>query len=445
MMRRSALVGYGVGDFGINLFFMSFMTFLVIFYTDVMGLDPFTVAGVIFFARLVDAFTDPLMGVIAERTSSRWGRMRPYLLFGGVPLALISVLTFTVPDFDLQGRIIWAYVTYTLFGLIYTIVTIPYTTLTASMTADYTERIRLSSYRIGFAFAGGWIASMVTHDFVGHSVFSSKAEGYIGLMTVFGFIATVLLWVTFYTSREIVLPQDHEKPSISQSLTSVIQNPPLFIVIGIFCCGMLSFTIRMTVTPYFFTYNVGDPSLIGSFLGTTLGCMILSVPLTSMVAVKFGKAVTIRLGAYLAIVSSVGFYLTPVGSIPFIYFWGSLVAVGSTPVAVLGWAMIPDTIEYAQSKLGYRADGTISSTASFFQKLAKSMGGAGVALLLGVFGYVANQEQTVEAISAIHHILTLAPIGILIILVLLTFLYRLDKEAHGRIVEDLELQEPKSS
>ena len=164
-----------------------------------------------------------------------------------------------------------------------------------------------------------------------------------------------------------------------------------------------------------------------------------------MVAVKFGKAATIRLGAYLAIVSSVGFYLTPVGSIPFIYFWGSLVAVGSTPVAVLGWAMIPDTIEYAQSKLGYRADGTISSTASFFQKLAKSIGGAGVALLLGVFGYVANQEQTVEAISAIHHILTLAPIGILIILVLLTFLYRLDKEAHGRIVEDLELQEPKSS
>ncbi len=433
------MVGYGLGDFGINLFFMSFMTFLVIFYTDVMGLDPFVVAGVVFFARFVDAVTDPLMGAIAERTHSRWGRMRPYLLFGGVPLSVIAVLTFTVPDFDLQGRIIWAYVTYTLFGLMYTVVTIPYTTLTASMTADYTERIRLSSYRIGFAFAGGWIASMVTHDFVGHSIFASKAQGYIGLMVVFGLIATVLLWVTFYTTREVVVPQEHEKPSISQSFQSVWKNPPLFFVIGIFCCGMLSFTIRMTVTPYFFTYNVGDPALIGSFLGTTLGFMILSVPLTSMIAVRFGKAATIRFGAYLAILASIGFYLTPFDSISFIFFWGSLVAIGSTPVAVLGWAMIPDTIEYAQSKLGYRADGTISSTASFFQKLAKSIGGGGVALLLGVFGYVANQEQTPEAMSAIHHILTLAPVAILILLVVLTMLYRLDKETHGRIVEDLEL------
>ena len=143
------------------------------------------------------------------------------------------------------------------------------------------------------------------------------------------------------------------------------------------------------------------------------------------------------MGAYLTIVSCIGFYFAPSDSTFQIFVWGTLVAIGSTPVAVLGWAMIPDTIEYAQSKFGYRADGMISSTASFFQKLAKTLGGAGVALVLGVSGYVANQKQSEEALSAIHVLLTLAPIPILVVLILLTWVYRLDEHTHNEIVREL--------
>ena len=222
----------------------------------------------------MDAATDPLMGIIAERTQSRWGRLRPYLLFGALPLGVAAVLTFTVPDLSLDGRIVWAYVTYTLFGVIYTMVTIPYTTLTASMTMDYSERTRLSSYRIGFAFAGGWFASFIFEDFSNSSFFESVAQGHVVVMTSFALIATIFLWITYYSVEEVVVPQKQERPNLKDSLQSVVQNPPLFIVIGIFCFGMMSFTVRMTLTPYYFIYNVGDPSLIGLFLASISGLIV---------------------------------------------------------------------------------------------------------------------------------------------------------------------------
>ena len=154
------------------------------------------------------------------------------MLFGSLPLGLAAVLTFTVPDLSLDGRIIWAYVTYTLFGVIYTMVTIPYTTLTASMTMDYSERTRLSTYRIGFAFAGGWLTSLIFEDFVKSSFFGSIAQGHFVLMSMFALIATILLWVTYYSVEEVVVPQKEERPNLKESLQSVVRNPPLFIAVS---------------------------------------------------------------------------------------------------------------------------------------------------------------------------------------------------------------------
>lgn len=428
--------GYAVGDFGINLYFISAMTYLLYFYTDVLGISAVAAAGVFGVARLIDAVTDPVMGAIAERTHSRWGRMRPYLLFGAIPLALITILTFTVPDLDADGKLAWAYTTYILFGLIYTIVTIPYATLTASLTRDYSERTQLSTYRIGCAFAGGFLVSVGTMPFV--NLFDDEALGFSMLMVVFGVVATLLLLTTFWTTKEVVQPQVIDKPPLKDSLRAVFLNPPLLVVIGIFSCGMLSFTVRQTTTIYFFIYNVGDPSLIAWFFGLTLGCMLIGIWSVPWLADRFGKAGAVRLGAYLTIVACIGFYLTPYDEVTQVFFWGCLVALGGTPVAVLGWAMIPDTVEYAEHRYGTRADGMIFSTASFFQKLAKTIGGAGVALILGFAGYQANQEQTPEALAAIHGVLTLLPIGIMLVLIVLTKIYALDKKTHTELVQALK-------
>ena len=435
-MKLRSVVGYAVGDFGINLYFIATMTYLLYFYTDVLGLSAAAAGGVFAVARFVDAVTDPLMGAIAERTRSRWGRMRPYLLFGAVPLGLISVLTFSVPAGSDALKLGWAYATYILFGLIYTAVTIPYATLTASLTDDYDERTHLSTFRIGCAFAGGFIVSVGTMPFVG--LFEDEAAGFQMLMVIFAVLATALLWTTFRSTDEVVPPAAKDKLSLKDSLRAVALNPPLAIVIGIFSCGMLSFTVRQTTTAYYFIYNVGQPALIAWFFGLTLGCMLVGIWAVPWLSERFGKAGATRLGAYVVVAACIGFYFTPYTAVSWVFFWGCLVALGSTPVAVLGWAMIPDTVEYAQLRHGVRADGAIFATASFFQKLAKTIGGAGVALVLALVGYVANQAQTEQALAGIHALMTLAPIGIAGVLIVLTHMYRLDADRHAEIVAQLQ-------
>ena len=184
-------MAYGVGDLGINLYFISAMTYLLYFYTDVYGLSAVAAGGVFLVARIVDAVTDPLMGLIAERTKSRWGRLRPHIRYGAVPLGIIAILTFTTPDLSETGKLVWAYVTYVLFGIAYTVVSIPYSTLSAAMTVDSDERTLLSTIRMGFAFAGGYIISVGMLPLVG--LFETEAEGFRTALMIYALVATALL------------------------------------------------------------------------------------------------------------------------------------------------------------------------------------------------------------------------------------------------------------
>ena len=386
-MQAKETIGYAVGDFGINLYFISAMTYLLYFYTDVMGLSATAAAGVMALARTVDAVTDPVMGMIAERTRSRFGRLRPWLILGALPLGVITILTFTVPDLDANGKLWWAYTTYLLFGILYTVVTIPYSVLTASITSDYAARTKLSTWRMACAFTGGLTVSVGTMPFVG--LFADPADGFQALMAVFAVIATGLLVTTFATTEERVTPAPEQQLTLKQSMQAVFLNTPLLIVIGIFSCGMLSFTVRQTLTVYYFSYNLERPDLISWYFGSTLSVMLVGLISVPSLAARFGKSGALMLGGLLTIVACLGFYATAPDALGWVFFWGCLVALGGTPVAVLGWAMIPDTVEYAQWKLGVRADGSIYSMASFFQKLAKAVGGAGVALALGMVGYLA--------------------------------------------------------
>ena len=435
-LNNSQRVGYGIADFGINLYFISAMTYLLYFYTDVFGLSAAAAAGVMGVARLVDAITDPMMGGIAERTRSRWGRLRPYLLFGALPLAAIAVLTFTVPDLDASGKLWWAYLTYIGFGIAYTVVSIPYSALTASLTADHEERTVLSTVRMACAFGGGLVVSGVTWDLVGR--FDSEATGYQWSMALYAAVATALLWVTFAMTRERIQPPAGQKLKISDSARSVLVNPPLLVVIVMFSGGMLSFTVRQAIAPYFFKYNLERPDLVGTWFQITLSIMFIGLLFTPMLARRYGKAGGILIGALVTIIAAVGMYFTPYSEIEMIFFWGCVMALGGTPIAVLGWAMLPDTVDYAQWRHGVRADGAIFSMSSFFQKLAKTVGGAGIAVVLALAGYVANAEQTPASLAAIHGLMTLAPAGIMVVMVVAARAYRLDAGAHRRLLAELD-------
>ena len=429
-------IGYAVGDLGINLYFISSGTYLLYFYTDVFGISAAVAASVLLVARVVDAVTDPLMGMIAERTRSRWGRLRPYVLFGAVPLGISSVLMFSTPDFSEAGKIWWAYTTYILFGILYTVVGIPYSALTSSLTSNHHERTLLSTIRMAFAFGGGYLISVGTLPLVG--MFETAQTGFQLVMIGFSIIATVLLWLTFAATEERVVPPASQKLSLADSLAAVFRNPPLLVVMVLFTGGMLSFTIRQTVTVYFLKYNVGREDLVAAFFAITMPVMFVGLLAVPKLAARFGKAGGIMVGAVVTIIGCIGLYFTPYDSIVGIFFFSCVMALGGTPIAVLGWAMVPDTVEYAQWKLGLRADGAIFSFSSFFQKLAKAVGGAGVAAALAAAGYVANVEQTEASLRAIHLIMTIAPAGVMVVMILVASLYRLDEATHSAMVAEIE-------
>jgi Na+/melibiose symporter-like transporter len=256
-------------------------------------------------------------------------------------------------------------------------------------------------------------------------------------MVIFAVVATGLLALTFASTKERIRPPASQQLSFSDSLKAVYANPPLLIVIVLFTCGMLSFTVRQTVTLYYFKYNLGREDLIAAFFGITFPIMFVGLLAVPKLAGKLGKAGGIVAGAIVTILGCLGLYFTPYDAIPWIFFWSCVVALGGTPIAVLGWAMIPDTVEYAQWKLGLRADGAIFSFASFFQKLAKALGGAGVAGALAVAGYVANTDQSEASLRAIHNLMTLAPAAIMVVMIVAARCYRLDESAHAELISSL--------
>ena len=427
--------GYAIGDFGVNLYFMSAMTYLLFFYTDVFGLSAEVAAWVFLVARVVDAVTDPLMGYIADRTRSRWGRLRPYLLFGPVPLGLIAVATFTVPNFNDFGKVLWAYATYILFGILYTVVTIPYAALTALLTDHHHERTRLSTLRMACAFAGGFGVSVGMLPLVG--ALGGGAAGWQWAMALFAVLATGLMLVTFGATKERVAAPA-TRISWREGARAAFSNPPLAVVMCLFVLGMLAFTFRQTAAAYYFKYNMGREDLLALYFSVTLGVMFAALAAIPRLSAWLGKAGAIRVGAGVAMVGTAGFYLTPPDAVGWVFFWGAVVALGGAPVAVLGWAMIPDTVEYGQWRTGVRADGVIFATASFFQKLAKAVGGWAVAALLAWFGYVANQPQTEASLHGILALMSICPLVVNAALFGVSFLYRLDGAAHAEIVAQLK-------
>lgn len=433
-MRHRNRFAYALGDFGINLYFMSTMSFLLFFYTEVFGLSAGVAAGVFLVARLVDAITDPIMGYIADRTKSRFGRFRPYLLFGAIPLGLISVATFTVPELTMTGKIIWAYTTYVLFGILYTVVTIPYASLTAVISDDSQERSTISTLRMAGAFSGGWLVSVFMLWIVDY--FGGGAQGFQYTLILFSLVATVVLWITFVGTKEsVTVHAESESLPLRQAARSLIRNPPLWIVIALFVLGMLAFTFRLTATPYYFTYNMQRPELIGWFFGVTLGVMIIGLIAIPYLSEKLGKAGAVRVGSVVAMIGALGFYFNDPGNVVMVFFWGSILALGGAPIAVLGWAMIPDTVEYAEWRSRVRADGVIFSMASFFQKVGKAVGGAAVAALLGLFGYVAHQEQTESALTGILIAMAIVPLLANVLLFAVSLFYRLSAPRHAALVK----------
>jgi GPH family glycoside/pentoside/hexuronide:cation symporter len=399
-------VGYAVGDTASNLYFQTFLLFIPIFYTDVVGLPAAAVATMFAVSRLFDAVNDPFMGTVADRTQTRWGKFRPYLLWMAVPFGLAGFLAFSSPDFGPTGKLLYAYLTYNLLMIAYTAINVPYAALMGVMTSHTMERTSLAAYRFVGVFTGQLIIQGAALWMVGYFGQGDERAGWKWTMACIGVLAIALFWVCFATTRERVSPPPGQEGDLRRDLRSLLNRP--WLLVGLATFFQLTFIVaRGSTVAYYFKYFVQGQAV--SFLGFT------AVSVVSQASFLFlGPADVVLI-----------FTLNLIGQ----FVWG--------PVSVLQWAMYTDVADYMEWKNGRRATALVMAASLFMLKLGLAMGGAFVVWMLGVYGFEANVEQSAETLRGIRLLMSVFPSLFGLVAAGLMVFYPLSEKVMGQVEHDL--------
>lgn len=433
-------IGYGIGDLASNLMFQMTVIYLLFFYTDVMGI-PAMAAGIIFLiARLWDAINDPVMGLIIDHTKSKHGKARVYLLYGSLPLSLATVFMFYVPDISTQAKIIYSGVTYIIWGMMFTMVNIPYSSLTASLTDIPEERTSLSSIRMIFMLFGVIIVSVVTEPL--QAIFDTAKDGYFIVTLIYSVVAFLLLLLCFKWTGNIkheVKKRKEDQYKLKEIMPLLLKNRQLLIVTFASLIGNIAVFIRETAAIYYVNYNIGDGSLLPLFLGFVVISMLIANLLFPWATKQWDKKGTYLIGSIIGIIGSIIFHFIPYNNIPMILILGGISSFGMAAISTLGWSMIADTVEYGEWITGVRAEGISYAVYSFSQKLATAVGGVAVAWVLEITKYQANAEvQSSLTLNGILSTLTIIPTLFVLISAFTIMFYKVDKRLFEKIKADLQ-------
>jgi len=445
MTRRlsvSEKIGYGFGDLASNLFWQMFSIFIAKFYTDVFLLSAATMGTMMLVTRMGDAVIDPLIGTIADRTRTRWGHFRPYLVWMAIPMAAAAVLTFTTPSFGGTAKIVYAYATLSLMMIAYSAINIPYSALLGVLTPDSKDRTSVSSYRFVMALIPVFIivnTALPLAKYFGGS--ETSPHGWMMTMVVYASIATLLYFATFAMTRERVQPAKHEKTRLREDLRDLSRNRP-WVVLSIVGVAALTYTnIRGTAIVYYFDYVVpGGKQYFASVMTTGAVAFVLGVMATSPLSKRFGKRNFYMAAMILTAILTAAFYFVPPGNIALVWTGHALISFCAAPTAPLVWAMYADAADYSEWRCGRRATGLVFSAASFAQKIGWAIGGAGTGWLLAYFGYLPGIAQSPRTVDGIRLMMSLIPaIGAVIAIIALWF-YELDEPAVERMGAELARQ-----
>jgi GPH family glycoside/pentoside/hexuronide:cation symporter len=419
--------GYAVGDTASNLYWGVFSGFLLYFYTDVFGLSPAAVGTMLLVTRIIDAFTDPMMGALADRTKTKFGKFRPYLLWGALPIASAGVLTFTVPDLDDGGKLLYAYGTYILMMLAYTFINVPYGALLGVMTSNSQQRTMLTSFRFIGAFSGGIFVSQYTLKLVEWFGQGDEKLGWQLTMVLYGVIAILLFIFTFLVTKERIEAPQKEPTPIKQDITDLFKNRPWVVLFCLALIVMVTITLRGSSGTYYFKYYVGREDLIGDFLTIYMISLAIGAASTPLLT-KFldkKKLLMILMGA--VAVLSIAFYFVPTDQIWLIFTVHAAIGLCLGPKSPLVFSMYADTADYSEYKTGRRATAMVFSAAAFSQKLGGAVAGAMIGWTLGALGYVANQTQTSGSEQGILLLMTVVPAIFAALAVFVVRFYTLDE------------------
>ena len=431
-LKFSEKLAYGLGDFASNLIFATVSTFLMYYYTDIYGLPAVVVGTILFVARFVDALWDLLLGTLIDRTRTRWGQCRPYLLFASPLLAVCVVATFTVPTGSDSFKLAYAYITYTLLMCTYSLVNIPYTAMPALMTDDPRDRTRLSAVRMFCAILGSMVVGALTLKLVAVLGGDDKQAGYQYTVALMAGVGVLLFWLTFALTRERIPPVRQER-QIKADFATLMQGRAWWMMALIGICVYTALSITGGTVLYYFKYVVGDQSKASLYLfvvGLGILCGILvAVVLTQ----RFCKRKVMMASASLSGLLYASFYFLDPKNLTAVYTLGFAIQVFNGISVPILWSMVADTSDDAELRSGRRMVGLATSSIAFSYKFGLGLGGAIAGLLLAAIGYQANVEQTPQAVHGLVLIMSAIPAFSKLLVVVILFFYPLHQAALDRM------------
>ena len=439
-LSRKTKFLYGFGDIGFSLTSTILAAYFAIFLTDVVGLSPATAAASIFIGRSWDYINDPIIGHISDRTRSRWGRRRPFLLFGALPFALAFTLLWVRPPWESPVALAAYYaVAYLVFDAAATFVYMPYFALTPELTNDYDERTSLTSYRMFFSILGSLIAFIVPVMIVG-SIQPENVSRFFLMGIVFAVVSALPLLAVFFGTKERPEYMEQEQPKLKESLKAAFKNRPFVFGAIIFLITWVSMDILQTTLLYFVKYIVQREAESDIIMGVIFVIAIFALPLWNWASERFSKRWAYIFGvAFWAVVQLVLITLNPASPLPLIIFLCVLAGIGVGAAHVLPWAIIPDAIEWDEWNTGERHEGTFYSLITLAQKVASSIAIPLALLVLDATGYIPNAIQQPEsAVWGIRIVIGPIPALLLTAGIIFAIKYPLSRKEFSSLVDDLE-------
>jgi GPH family glycoside/pentoside/hexuronide:cation symporter len=431
-------LGYGLGDTASHFVWDMVGFWLLFFYTDVYGIPAAAAGTIMMVARFWDMAIDPVIGILSDRTQTRWGKFRPYILFGAVPYAVLSILTFTAPDFGETGKILYAGTTYVLLMTAYAAVNLPYSSLAAVMTSDTYERAGLNTYRFICAFTGQFVVTGLALTLARFFGGGDKALGFQYTLVLFAFLSLVFFFITFRTCKERVQPSSSLPSSLKEDLGNLLKNLPWIILAIVGIVSFVMFAMQNAAIAYYFKYYIGKEENVQLFNVVGTVALIVALPLSKPLARRFGNRNVFIASSLISGAFFIALYLPGTKDLVTIYTLNILAKMAYAPAVPLLWTMIADSADYSEWKSGRRATGLCFSAAVFAQKAGWGVGAAIAGWLLTVFNYIPDAQQTESALTGIKLLISVIPGILYMSCAVFMFFYTIDAKTTDRMKRDLE-------
>ncbi len=438
-------LGYGLGDTASHFVWDMVGFWLMFFYTDVYGISAIAAGTIMLIARFWDMAIDPIIGIISDRTNTRWGKFRPYILFGALPYAVLAILTFTTPNFGEVGKIIYAGATYILLMTAYASVNLPYSALGAVMTNDTYERAGLNTYRFIAGFAGQFVVTGLALTLAKFFGGGDKAQGFQYTLVLFAVLSLVFFFITFKATKERVHPPKSQVNSLRADLKNLFTNKAWIILAIVGIVSFIMFAIQNAAVVYYFKYYIGNEENVQLFnvIGTV--ALIVALPFSKPLAKKFGNRNVFIASSIISGIFFIAIYIPGAQNIVPVYIFNIIAKMAYAPAVPLLWTMIADSADYGEWKTGRRATGLYFSAAVFAQKAGWGIGAALVGVILSLFNYVANEVQTDTSITGIKLLVSVIPGVLYMSCAIFMYFYNIDVRTTDMIKKELDARREKEN